>query len=418
MAKNTIADLSVTPASNTDLLGQNSTGSADSNTLDTIIQNLTGILARAYGDQGGLGTVGGSANAITLTSQSTYQQYQSGLQIAFKASAANTGAATLNLDGLGVKKIRRRGDSALVAGDIVANGRYLLQYDAAYDVAAGAWVLMDQEIPAYLVNLATAGVPVFTCGQLQYSTTTVVKLMPMNGNLVSFPSGAVTAIPSTGISSTITSAYLNGVASQSLAANTVYYGYLWNQGSASSPNYVIDWSTTSHAADTTTGIEIKSGDATRVLVGMIRTNTGPVVADTATARLVASWHNRRPKQLRNAFSTDRSTTSTGFTEINSEIRCNFLSWGDAISMAYAGNVSSSSGTISAFSGPSVDSATTGFPATSSGSVTTVGLSLASSGVASVTEGFHYITTMGAVSSGTGVWNNSSQGGSLTGLVII
>jgi hypothetical protein len=165
MAKNTIADLSVTPTNNTDLLGQNSTGSADSNTLDTIIQNALGIMARAYGDQGGLGTVGGSANAITLTSLSTYQQYQDGLQVAFKASAANTGAATLNLDGLGAKKIRRKGDTALAAGDIAANGRYLLQYDAAYDTAAGAWVLLNQEytpLDADLTALADTGVSAFS----------------------------------------------------------------------------------------------------------------------------------------------------------------------------------------------------------------------------------------------------------------
>lgn len=165
MAKNTIADLSVTPTNNTDLLNQNATGSADSNTIDTIIQNLTGILARAYGDQGGLGTVGGSANAITLTSLSTYQSLASGMQIAIKASAANTGAATLNLDGLGVKKIRRKGDTALVAGDIAANGRYLLQYDAAYDTAAGAWVLLNQEytpLDADLTALADTGVSAFS----------------------------------------------------------------------------------------------------------------------------------------------------------------------------------------------------------------------------------------------------------------
>lgn len=417
MAKNTIADLSVTPASNTDLLNQNSTGTADSNTIDTIIQNLTGMLARAYGDQGGLGTVGGSANAITLTSQSTYQQYQSGLQVAFKAGAANTGAATLNLDGLGVKKIRRRGDTALVAGDIVANGRYMLQYDAAYDTAAGAWVLMDQEIPAYLVNLATAGVPVFACGQLQYSTTTVVKLMPMNGNLVAFPSGAVTAIPSAGISSTITSAYLNGVASQSLAATTLYYAYLWNQGSASSPNYVIDWSTTSHATDTATGIEIKSGDATRVLIGMIRTNAGPVIADTATARLVASWHNRRQRYVTNIFSADRSTSATGYTEINSEIRCTFVTWGEAMDIAYCGNASASAGSISIFGGPSIDGATTSFPATKC-FATTAGQAITAAGLMAAAEGYHYVTYMGAVSSGTGVWDSTSQMSRLSGALLI
>lgn len=417
MSKNTIADLSVTPSNNTDLLAQASTGAADANTIDTIIQNLTGILARAYGDQGGLGTVGGSANAIILTSLSTYQQYQAGLQVAFKASAANTGAATLNLDGLGIKKIRRRGDTALSAGDIAANGRYSLQYDAAYDAAAGAWVLMDQEIPSSLVNLAIAGIPFFACGQLQYSTTTIVKLMPMNGNLVAFPSGAVTAIPSAGISSTITSAYLNGVASQSLAATTLYYAYLWNQGSASSPNYVIDWSTTAHATDSTTGIEIKSGDATRVLVGMIRTNAGPVIADTATARLVASWHNRRQRYVSNIFTADRSTSATGFTELNTEIRCTFVTWGESVDIAYSGNAAASAGTITVFGGPSIDGAATGFPA-SRGNATTTGQIITAAGTMAAAEGYHYLTYMAAVASGTGSWDSTSQQSRLSGSLVI
>lgn len=165
MAKNTYADLSVTPANNADLLNQNATGSANANTIDTLIQNFAGMTARYYGDVGGLGTVGGSANAITITSLSTYQALASGMQIAFKASAANTGAATLNLDGNGVKKIRRKGDTALAAGDIAANGRYLLQYDEAYDTAAGAWVLMNQEytpLDADLTALADTGVSAFS----------------------------------------------------------------------------------------------------------------------------------------------------------------------------------------------------------------------------------------------------------------
>lgn len=143
MAKNTIADLDTVPANNTDLLGQASTGSADANTIDTILQNLTGIIARAYGDVGGLGTVGGSANAVTLTSLSTYQALETGLLVSLKAGSANTAAATLNLDGLGAKAIRRQGDTALLANDMVANGRYLLLYDASYNSAAGAWVLLN-----------------------------------------------------------------------------------------------------------------------------------------------------------------------------------------------------------------------------------------------------------------------------------
>ena len=143
MAKNNLVDLSTTAAGNTYILGQSTAGTALASTLDSIVQNTLAVLARFYDDIGGTGTVGGSANAITLASGSSFQALASGLVVAFKAGAANTGAATMNVDSLGAKAIRRQGDAALQAGDIAANGRYLLIYDAAYNAAAGAWVLLN-----------------------------------------------------------------------------------------------------------------------------------------------------------------------------------------------------------------------------------------------------------------------------------
>lgn len=143
MALNTIADLSTTSASNTDVLGQSTAGSAAANTIDTIVQNTLALMARAYADVGGIGTVGGSANAITLTSASTYQALEAGLLVAIKAGSENTAATTLNVDGLGVKAVRLNGDVALAGGEIVANGVYLFRYDTAFNSSAGAWVLMN-----------------------------------------------------------------------------------------------------------------------------------------------------------------------------------------------------------------------------------------------------------------------------------
>lgn len=143
MAKNTKADYSTTAASNTDALGQSTAGTAAANTIDTLFQNLMAVDAREYGDKGGLGTVGGSANAITLTSLSTYQSNANGVRVAFKAASTNTGATTFNLDGNGIKAVRLQGDVALVGGEILANGTYELRYDSAYNAAAGAWVLLN-----------------------------------------------------------------------------------------------------------------------------------------------------------------------------------------------------------------------------------------------------------------------------------
>lgn len=170
MAKNTIADLDTTAANNTDVLGQSTAGTATANTIDTIFQSTLGLVARAYGDIGGLGTIGGTADAITVTSLSTYQALESGLVITIKAGSANTGAATLNLDSLGVKKIRRRGDTALSANDIIANGRYILMYDAAYDTAAGAWVLMNPEV--------TSSVAAATQAEMEAASSTTAYATP------------------------------------------------------------------------------------------------------------------------------------------------------------------------------------------------------------------------------------------------
>lgn len=143
MALNNLADLSTTAASNTDFRGQSVAGSAGINTIDTMLQNLGSMLARFYDDVGATGTVAGSADAITLTTTSSFQSLANGLFTSFKAAAANTGAATLNVDALGAKAIRRQGDSALEANDMVAGGIYLVRYDTSYNAAAGAWVLLN-----------------------------------------------------------------------------------------------------------------------------------------------------------------------------------------------------------------------------------------------------------------------------------
>lgn len=145
MSKNTIADLDKTTGNNLDVLGQNSSGSADANQLDAVDRATLALMARFYSDLGGDVTVGGSANAITVTTASTYQTLETGLVISFKAASANTAAATLNLDSLGARALRMKGDTALRGGEVAANGRYWAIYDEAYNSSAGAWVLMNPE---------------------------------------------------------------------------------------------------------------------------------------------------------------------------------------------------------------------------------------------------------------------------------
>ena len=150
MTKSFISDLSTTAGSNTDLAGVGVAGSNLVSQGDNAFRSFAAMVAQFYEDLGGLGTVGGTGDAITLTAKEAWTAYgtgdgqiNNGTILAFKAGAANTGAVTLNVNAIGTKAIQAQGDTALAAGSILANGVYLLRYDTAYNAAAGAWVLLN-----------------------------------------------------------------------------------------------------------------------------------------------------------------------------------------------------------------------------------------------------------------------------------
>ena len=76
------------------------------------------------------GTSTGSANAQAVTTGSTSLTY--GLTITFTAGYTNTGALTLNPDGLGATAVKAGdGTVALIANDIIAGQDYLVYYDGS-----------------------------------------------------------------------------------------------------------------------------------------------------------------------------------------------------------------------------------------------------------------------------------------------
>ena len=75
------------------------------------------------------GTVGGTADAITLTLSPAITAYAAGQKFTLVAGAANTGAATINVNSLGAKAIKRDVSVALQAGDIANGGVAVVEYD-------------------------------------------------------------------------------------------------------------------------------------------------------------------------------------------------------------------------------------------------------------------------------------------------
>lgn len=74
-------------------------------------------------------TTAGGTTAYTLTTSSGLDAYVSGMAFNIRINATNTGASTLNVDGLGAKAIVTNANAALIAGDLQSGSYYRVSYD-------------------------------------------------------------------------------------------------------------------------------------------------------------------------------------------------------------------------------------------------------------------------------------------------
>lgn len=140
-------------------------------------------------------------------------------------------------------------------------------------------------------------------------------LKPVDGNKLII-NGASHTIPSAGVT----------LAAAGLTPGTTYFIYAYLSGGT----MTLEASATGHSTDATTGVEIKTGDASRTLVGQAYCAAGPAWVDSSTTIGVLSWFNRKPKVGRAYFTTARTTSSLNVgVEVNSEIRVSFLVWADS-----------------------------------------------------------------------------------------
>ncbi|MBO9596706.1 MAG: hypothetical protein J7559_02620 [Cohnella sp.] len=90
-----------------------------------------------YIRQPGYGTTAGSANAYTLTLSPALSAYAAGVCVAIKIHVANTGASTININGLGAKSILDSKGNAMTSGKLRLNGVYTLRYDGTAFILQG-----------------------------------------------------------------------------------------------------------------------------------------------------------------------------------------------------------------------------------------------------------------------------------------
>ncbi len=305
--------------------------------------------------------------------------YVAGQSFRFVPAGPNTtNAVTLNINALGAKNITKNGTNPLAPGDLAGGTVIEVIYDGTrFQLMAGGSVLTGH-------------------GQcrLAATSTTVLKLSPFNGSSLII-GGVTQQIPSAGVTYTLSG----------LAASTLYYVYAFmNAGTMT-----LEVVTTAHSTGTN-GVEIKTGDATRTLVGMVRTNGSTLFADTATQRFTRSYFNDPGIDGLNWFTANRSTTSGSFVELNTEIRIEFISWADDVVTLGGAGISTQTtapnlnSTVAAIDGTlEIGTYSAGYGPTNNFGVPysfckpRKGLS----------EGYHYFTLFGKVGGGTGTWSGGA-----------
>jgi hypothetical protein len=239
-----------------------------------------------------------------------------------------------------------------------------------------------------------AGVPAIPFGQVRLALSgSNLLLSPYQGNLLTI-NRRPHVIAAGGLA----------LAPTGLTASTLYYIY-------ATETPALEASTTGHVTDPSTGIEVKSGDPTRTLVGMAFTDGTPSWNDSATKRNVASWFNRQTKRGANKFTATRTVTSSTFVEVNSEIRIEFVVWPDeAVYYAVGGCVFPTSGaaetiaTSVGFDGTTQNRSSFIFnPSTVAQQDWPIGLSAWQDGLS---EGHHYATVLGKTNTSTASWGDS------------
>jgi hypothetical protein len=156
---------------------------------------------------------GGTDKLITVTGTDTLTgtmtpaltAYVAGNQFSFVAANTNTGAVTINIDGVGVKSITKNGTTALVAGNIVANSVVLIEYDGTRFQLLNVVTTATGDVVGPASSTANA-IPTFsgTTGKLLQDNTKV-KIVSNNITMDGSTSGTLTvAAPAVAGTNTVT----------------------------------------------------------------------------------------------------------------------------------------------------------------------------------------------------------------------
>jgi len=152
-------------------------------------------------------------DTISGTMSPALTAYAAGQLFYFIANAANTGAMTINIDGLGAKNITRDGSTALVAGDVNSGEIVVICYDGTRFQMINAansfgnttingtlTVTGKSDLPTVSTASINAAVAVVTTGTVTNLTATSASVASMNAGVALLTTATVTTLTATGAS--------------------------------------------------------------------------------------------------------------------------------------------------------------------------------------------------------------------------
>lgn len=116
-----------------------------------------------YSGSGNFYTDSGAADAYVLSVVSSKQgptAYVDGMEVRFEVGNTNTGASTVNVNGLGVKNIKTPDGNDPAAGDLTVGGKVTLHYDDSsgyfiiYNIATGGAIAGSFTSPEQTITSA------------------------------------------------------------------------------------------------------------------------------------------------------------------------------------------------------------------------------------------------------------------------
>lgn len=291
-------------------------------------------------------------DSLTATGPLSLTAYLTGVRFFFNPQNTNTTNVTININGLGGRAITKLGNTLLIAGDLIPGKIAEIVYDGVgFQLLNPQTFNLTNSVPAANITgqvavanggtgaataqAAKTNLLIPTAGQCKLTTSGAnIILNRHNGSYLTI-NGVQEAIPAAGVT----------LAPAGTAATTRYYIYAFMNAGV----MALEYSTTGHATDATTGIEIKSADATRTLVGQAVTVAAGAWVNTTTSRNVISWFNRSPLVARWPLTAGTiGTTSATLVELDASYRVASCAWvGDPIRIIHSGTMGSSLvGTIS------------------------------------------------------------------------